>query len=166
MPLHFSPLTETQARAIAGWRYEPPYNFYNADADPDDLQELLDRASPYYAVTDEHGELVGFFCFKATAQVPDGHAVGAYDEPGALDIGLGLHPDRTGLGLGLAFVLAGLDFARATFAPTAFRLSVVTFNRRAILVYERAGFLATHTFVNRTNGDAYEFVVMVRPATP
>ncbi len=35
---------------------------------------------------------------------------------------------------------AGLAFARQQFAPRAFRLFVMTFNERAIRVYERAGF--------------------------
>jgi RimJ/RimL family protein N-acetyltransferase len=166
MRFQFTPLTEKRARAIATWRYEPPYDFYNAGADSDDLRELLDRASPYCAATDELGALVGFLCFRSTAQVPAGNAAGAYDDPDGLDIGLGLHPHLTGRGLGLPFVQAGLEFARATLAPASFRLSVATFNRRAILVSERAGFVATHTFMNRTNGGTQEFVVMARPATP
>jgi RimJ/RimL family protein N-acetyltransferase len=164
MRLSFSPLTAEQARAIAAWRYPPPYDFYNADADDEDLCELLDHASPYYAALDETGELVGFFCFKETAQVPTGAVVGVYDDPAALDVGLGLRPDLAGRGLGLAFVEAGLAFARATFAPGSFRLSVATFNRRAITVYERAGFRATHTFAHRTNGGDHEFMAMTRPA--
>src|SRR5579884_2625660 len=158
----FAPMTEEQAHTVASWRYDPPYDFYNADADPDDRQELLDRASPYYAMTDEREELIGFFCFKDTAQVPAGHEAGVYDDGDMLDIGLGLRPDLTGRGLGLAFVNAGLDFARATFAPKAFRLSVATFNRRAIAVYERAGFRPAGTFMSETNGGVYEFLVMTR----
>ncbi len=103
-------------------------------------RELLDRRSPYYAAVDPHGELVGFFCFKRTAQVPAGFLAGAYDDPTALDVGLGLRPDLTGRGLGLDFVEAGLSLAREVFNPPSFRLSVVaTFNQRAIAVYERTG---------------------------
>lgn len=164
MHLRFELLSEEQARAIAGWRYPPPYDFYNGDGDSDDLGELLDRDSPYYAAIDAHSDLVGFFCFKQTAQVPAAFAAGAYDDPDALDIGLGMRPDLTGRGMGLAFVEAGLAFARAAFAPASFRIAVATFNRRAITVYERAGFQPTHTFVSLTNGGEHEFLVMIRPA--
>jgi RimJ/RimL family protein N-acetyltransferase len=166
MHLRFSPLTAEQAHIIAGWQYPPPYDFYNGVGDAADLGELLDRGNPYYAAVDESGDLVGFFCFKQPAQVPAGSLAGVYDDPEALDVGLGMRPDLTGRGLGLAFVEEGLAFARERFAPGSFRLSVATFNRRAIAVYERAGFRPTITFVNRSNGGEHEFLVMVRPAIP
>jgi ribosomal protein S18 acetylase RimI-like enzyme len=153
MRLRFSPLTAEQAHIIAGWRYPPPFDFYNGAGDGADLGELLDRSNPYYAAVDESADLVGFFCFKQTAQVPAGYLAGAYADPDALD-------------LGLAFVEEGLAFAREPFAPGSFRLSVAAFNRRAITVYERAGFRPTTTFVNRSNGGEHEFLVMVRPASP
>jgi RimJ/RimL family protein N-acetyltransferase len=165
MHLRFELLTAEQARAIADWRYPPPYDFYDATGDEDDLRELLDRAGPYYAALDEHGALVGFFCFKQTAQVPAGIPAGVYADPHALDVGLGMHPYLTGRGLGLAFVEAGLAFARDTFAPRSFRLSVATFNRRAIAVYARVGFRPLGTFVSHTNGGEHEFLVMTRPAS-
>ncbi len=164
MAYTFSLLTDEQARAIAAWRYDPPYDFYNSDADPADLEELLDCRNPYYAVIDHQGAMIGFLCFGETARVLAGLTAGAYDDPDALDIGLGLRPDLTGQGHGFAFVEAGLDFARATFRPRLFRLSVAAFNRRAIRVYERAGFRPIRTFINGTNGDDTRFVVMVRPA--
>jgi RimJ/RimL family protein N-acetyltransferase len=163
MAIHFSTLSEVQALEIAGWCYPPPYDFYDGDAGEDGRRELLDPSSPYYGAVDDAGALIGFFCFGATAQVPGGYAAGAYDDPDALDLGLGMRPDLTGRNLGPAFVLAGLAFARATFAPATFRLSVAAFNLRAIRVYQRAGFVTAHTFVSRTSGGAHRFVVMTRP---
>jgi ribosomal-protein-alanine N-acetyltransferase len=125
----FEPMSDDQARAIAGWRYDPPYDFYNSVADPGDLTELLDpaqRANVYFGVLSASGDLVGFFMFKR--------------EGDAVEVGLGLRPGLTGLGLGLPFLLAGLEFARARYAPARFRLAVAAFNQRAIQVYERAGF--------------------------
>ncbi|MBN1483850.1 MAG: GNAT family N-acetyltransferase [Chloroflexia bacterium] len=134
-------MDENCAHTIAGWHYEGVYAFYDMGRDIEDLQELLDPHSwteRYYAVTDEQGELVGFFCFEHEAD--------------AVAIGLGLRPDLTGQGRGLAFLEAGLEFARGRFGATTFRLSVATFNQRAIRVYRRAGFQDAGVFVNETNG--------------
>src|SRR4051812_20868220 len=35
-------MAAADALAIAQWRYPAPYSFYDVDADPDDLAELLD----------------------------------------------------------------------------------------------------------------------------
>jgi ribosomal-protein-alanine N-acetyltransferase len=164
MPWHFAQLTESQARDITTWEYAPPYDLYNATNDQEELDELLNRDSPYYGVTDDQGKLIGFFCFNETARVPAGHRARAYAEPGALDLGLGLRPDLTGKGLGLPFVLAGIDFARSTFAPALFRLTVATFNARAMRVYERAGFRRTVVFTCHTRSGVHEFLTMVRAA--
>ncbi|HET8626173.1 MAG TPA: GNAT family protein, partial [Thermomicrobiales bacterium] len=90
----------------------------------------------------------------------------AYGGAGVLDVGLGMRPDLTGRGLGLAFVRAGLDFARARFAPRRFRLSVAAFNRRAIAVYERAGFRREGAIVVDGPDGGREFAIMSRDAAP
>jgi [ribosomal protein S18]-alanine N-acetyltransferase len=38
----FRPMNDENAREISGWSYDPPYDFYDAASDPDDLAELLD----------------------------------------------------------------------------------------------------------------------------
>jgi [ribosomal protein S18]-alanine N-acetyltransferase len=150
----FRPLTQADAELIAAWRYPEPYSFYDWESDPDDLTEFLDatlRRGDYVAVEGVDGTVIGFFHYKR----PHG---------ATLEIGLGLRPDMTGRGLGRSFVEAGLEYARRRFAPVEFRLSVATFNRRAITVYERVGFAATRVFTHRTNGGEWEFVEMRRPA--
>ena len=155
------PMSEEDVRAIVEWRYPGPYAFYDWTSDPDERAEFLHTwRHAYYAVLDDGGELAGFFTFGADAQVPGG----AYDDRDAVDVGLGLRPDLTGQGLGLEFVLAGLTFARSTLSPARFRLTVATFNRRAIRVYERAGFRPAGTFVRHTNGAEDEFLQMTREA--
>jgi ribosomal-protein-alanine N-acetyltransferase len=146
-------MSQADAVAISRWRYPEPYAFYDWDADPDDLVELLDparRGDAYSAVEDASGELVGFFSCKPR-------------EPGAVEIGLGLRPDLTGRGLGAAFLEAGLGHARARFEPAEFLLAVATFNRRAITVYARAGFVPVRTYLHATNGGEWEFLEMRRP---
>jgi [ribosomal protein S18]-alanine N-acetyltransferase len=144
------PMTAADAHAIAGWRYPEPYSFYDADADPDDLAELLDPSEwgrRYFAADDAAGELAGLFVFKL--------------DEGVVEIGLGLRPDLTGKGLGARFLAAGMDYA-AGLGATDFALAVAAFNRRAITVYERAGFRAVRRYQHETNGGVHEFVWMTR----
>ena len=153
MQFRFKLMNESYAHAIANWHYEGIYAFYDMDQDIKDLEELLDPHSwrgKYCAVVNERGELIGFFCFEK--------------EDEAVVIGLGLKPDCTGERLGQAFVEAGLEYAKQKFDPATFRLSVATFNQRAIRVYEKVGFKADGVFMNETNGGQYEFLRMVREA--
>jgi [ribosomal protein S18]-alanine N-acetyltransferase len=154
MNVSFREMSAEDAEAIASWRYDGPYAFYDADADADDLALLLSpvtRENRYFSALDEDGSLVGFFEFK--------HSGGE-----SLELGLGLRPDLTGRGHGLEFLEAGMAFARARFAPAEFRLSVATFNERAIRVYERAEFRPVREYDHETAGGVHRFVEMVRPA--
>jgi ribosomal-protein-alanine N-acetyltransferase len=156
----FTPMNDEEARAVVSWRYEAPYDFYDMANDPEGLEELLgppERREGYYAVRSD-GELVGFFSFGPGGQLPSFD----YPDDGSLDIGLGLRPDLTGKGLGLAFLLAGLEFGRRHFAPADFRLAVATFNERAIRVYERAGFRRVTVFTHHANGADHPFLLMKR----
>jgi ribosomal-protein-alanine N-acetyltransferase len=149
----FKLMTDEDAREISRWHYEPPYDFYDAVGDQDDLQELLDpkrRKDAYFSVRDESGDLVGFFQFER--------------EDKTVDVGLGMRPDLTGMGLGTGYLLAGLQFARDRFSPERFTLSVTTFNERAIRVYERAGFRRGDVYTHHTNGGEYLFLAMAREA--
>jgi ribosomal-protein-alanine N-acetyltransferase len=153
MQFRFNLLNESYAHAIANWHYEDIYAFYDMDQDIQDLEELLDPHSwtdKYCGVVNERGELIGFFCFEK--------------EDEAVVIGLGLRPDCIGKGLGQAFVEAGLEYARKKFDPATFRLSVATFNQRAIRVYEKVGFKPDGVFMTETNSGQYEFLRMVRGA--
>lgn len=150
----FRTMTQADAEEVARWHYPEPFAFYDWSADADDLAELLSteqRGDVYFSVLDEKGELVGFFGFKRPAS-------------DTVEIGLGLRPELTGSGLGAPFLAAGLGYARSRFAPARFILSVATFNRRAITVYERAGFAAIRVYMHSTNGGEWEFLEMSRPA--
>jgi RimJ/RimL family protein N-acetyltransferase len=164
MEFVFEPLTESDARVIAAWRYPAPYDVYNMG--DDSIPELLDRRSPHFAVCDERGELVGFFAFGTAAEVDGEHDPALYGADQTLSVGLALRPDLVGQrrGLGLAFVQAGLDFARRAFVPTAFRLFVLTFNQRAIRVYERSGFERVAVRHVRNIHGEHDFLEMWRPA--
>lgn len=145
-------MDESEATAIAGWHYDPPYSFYDWSADSDDAALLLGeeaRAGRFFTVFDETKTLVGFFEFQLKGD--------------DVVIGLGLRPDLTGRGLGRQFLDAGLAFAQKRFQPARFRLSVASFNKRAIRVYERVGFVPVRTFEHETSGGVHRFLEMTRP---
>lgn len=151
--IDITPMTQSEAEEIAGWRYVPPYDFYDQDQDRHDLAELLDpvgRGDRYYSAHNAARQLIGFFELRDVGDV--------------VIVGLGLRPDLTGHRLGESFFGAGLVFARGRFAPRRFKLSVAEFNTRAIKVYERAGFVQTRSFMHETNGGLFSFVEMERPA--
>lgn len=154
----FHPMDEGDARAVLAWRYAEPYDFYNADpADSaHDLKNLVEPANSYYSVKDGRAELVAYCCFGPEARV----AGGVYG-PGALDVGGGLRPDLTGAGLGPAWLRAVVAFGGRRFAPPAFRATVAAWNRRALVVCERAGFEVAGSF-ERERGE--RFLVLLRPA--
>lgn len=148
----FRPMDQADAEKVAAWHYEPPYDFYDFEADAEDLAEILDpeqRRGDYHSV-EVDGELAGFFSFKA------------HDT--AVEIGLGLRPDLTGAGGGLEFVEAGLAFAGESFEPESFWLDVATWNERAKKVYERAGFEAGHVWTHTSGQGPVDFLRMSRPA--
>ncbi len=120
MQIRIEPATEATQAVLSGWRYEPPYDFYNGDLEP------VLNPERFFAARGERDELIGFYYFEPKS--PD------------LDYGLGLRPDLTGRGLGFDFFLAGLAFARDHYRPTHVFLHVAAFNERARRVYERAGF--------------------------
>ena len=148
------PMTQNDAHAVATWRYPAEYAFYDADADPQDLAELLDPAEwgrRYFAADSDESQLVGFFVFKISEEVAE--------------IGLGLRPDLTGVGLGGSFLDAGMQFAAERFGAKGYTLAVAAFNHRAIAVYERAGFTVTDRYNHATNGGTHAFVRMFREQT-
>jgi ribosomal-protein-alanine N-acetyltransferase len=142
-------MTADDAAAMAAWRYPEPYDFYDWARDADDLQDLLNPAgwgTKYFAADDEDGRLAGFFGFVVAGEV--------------VEIGLGLRPDLTGRGLGGSYLAAGLEYAAANFPGRSCALAVAAFNRRAIAVYERAGFREVRRYQHFTNGALHEFVWM------
>ncbi|GAC1378358.1 MAG: GNAT family protein [Ktedonobacteraceae bacterium] len=169
MQFIFTPMNESDARAIYSWQYEEPYAVYTMGSEPGEEHvdnEMLDRRSPYYAVRNEQSELVGFFSFGTSAQPWSSAEPGIYTENKTVTVGLGMQPDLTGKGqgIGLAFVNAGLDFAREEFAPAHFRLYVMTFNERAIRVYEKAEFQRVRVFIQSNIHGEHEFLEMRREA--
>lgn len=141
------PMTEQDAHAIQAWTYEAPYDFYNQTPSQSGLEELM-----HYQAVHEAGELIGFYCLGVYAQVPNDTY--EYDDV-HLDLGLGMRPDLTGQGRGRNFLETVLSEAKRSGKPV--RLTVASFNERAVRLYERVGFRSVASFQK----GATEFLVMV-----
>lgn len=159
MTFRFRTMRWRDIGVVAGWRYPGPYAYY--DFDMPSLATILLVQSlfgaitdpTYFTVVDERERIVGVFSYIWHAR-------------GTLEVGLALRPDLTGQGrgVGLEFVLAGLEHARQRFRPQRFYLTVATFNTRARRVYERAGFVRVGSTTDRRRGKRVEMLEMLRDA--
>jgi [ribosomal protein S18]-alanine N-acetyltransferase len=147
-------MTAEYAADIVTWRYPPPYDCYDmTGADPG---FMLDPGNEFFALM-AGGELAGFRSFGPDGQVPGG----TYDDS-ALDTGGGLRPALTGRGLGRVAIATGLEFGRQRFAPVrAFRVTVASFNARALRVVTSLGFRPVSSFEAAADGRRFE--ILIRP---
>jgi [ribosomal protein S18]-alanine N-acetyltransferase len=153
----FRPMDIGGARQIATWQYPPPYDLYSYHPDTveENVRGLLTPHYHYYTVWNERGQLIGYRCFGADAQVRGGD----YSAE-ALDMGGGLRPDLTGQGLGAAFMTAAIAFAQQQFAAAALRATVAAFNQRALRVCAKVGYRPIQQFENPRSGRP--FIVLLR----
>ena len=142
-------LTQANANQIAReWHYNDMYSFYDMENDQEDLEEIITpklRGNKYYQVLNEKDELVGYFCLEKLSEEK-------------VEVGLGLRPDLTGRGLGLNFVTEIEAFIQDNFNYRIIILSVASFNKRAIKVYQRAGFKTDGSKLQKSNDGVYEFI--------
>lgn len=158
MSLNIQQLDEINARACALWHYEAPLNFYNLNSDEieQNVQYFLDPQNNFYGIF-EKLEFIGFCSFGKDGQVDGGNYSAL-----ALDIGMGIRPDMTGQGRGNYYVSAVLNFALREFNAPLFRVTIATFNQRALRVWSKAGFRPIDTFEHQPQGET--FVILVREA--
>lgn len=153
LELVYSPMDASTAREIADrWKYPPPYDFYDMTADPEDYEEFVTPAlwPEVFLQARLGGQIFSFLS-------------GELSEAGSasvLEIGLGMHPDLTGRGLGTMFMRRNLEWIRGAYPGAGIRLSVASFNQRGIKVYRKSGFHVVRNFVRTTNGGEYDFVEM------
>lgn len=144
-----TPMNERYASDVANWRYDGVYSFYDMAADEDDLKILMDTRNwrdIIKAVLSENDELVGWAAF--------------YTENDEFWLSLGMRPDLTGRGLGQQFVSACVEYAVSGYelAKHTIKLHVALFNRCAIKVYQRAGFVETDRIFRTTHIGQLEFI--------
>ncbi len=155
--MYIQKLLQEEALEIYKWKYPGIYAFYNSNESEEGLRELMENS--YYSVRNEQEELIGFFCFGSSAQVPSGVRQGHYTGEDLIDIGLGMKPEWTGMGRGPMFLEAGLSWLRDNpHPPHQVRLTVADFNARAKALYKKAGFKEIASF--ESNGTL--FLIMTR----
>jgi len=141
---------------MMSWRYPAPYSAYDLDSqDPTVLAELLRPENRYHAIL-RGNEMIGFFCLGPDACVPGWH----YDDS-ALDVGMGLRPDRTGQGKGYLCLTAILAFVGHESPGRVLRATVLAWNQRAFRVCQRAGFRPVATFKKKDAG-GHDCIVLLR----
>lgn len=160
MDLRICPMEKSHAEEISLWKYENEYSMYDGDESQETIDELM--CSSYYSVLDnETNELIGFLCYGKPAQVPVKGNSDMYSDSGFLDIGLGLKPQYCGKGMGFKLVAEGLKYGQGKYLINKFRLTVATFNLRAIKVYEKIGFKKIKAFEKTAqDGKNIEFIIM------
>lgn len=143
-------LLEAHAREICAWTYEPPYDIYsygsyeNAVRYEEAIADETKRAQQFFGVFSEADDIMGFVELTET----DSDVV----------IGLGLRPDLCSRGLGQALTTEAVQAARRIAKGRKITLEVRRFNRRAIICYERSGFVIVEEFERKTPtgiGDFY-----------
>ena len=92
-------------------------------------------------------ELIGFYFIKLK-------------ENKIIDLELGLKPWFTGRGFGENFIKSILDHIFLNHKIEEIILIVAEFNKRAIKVYERVGFVKMENYLQKVNGGEYNFIRM------
>jgi ribosomal-protein-alanine N-acetyltransferase len=147
-----SPLTDPQARMVAEWRYDPPYDLY--DGAEAEVAVMLDPANQYHAVHVE-AEFVGYVCVG-----PDARVTGLEEREDVDDIGLGFRPDLTGQGIASAWIPTVIALLADRLNAPMQRVVITAWNKRSQAVARRAGFGQPTPHVN---GDG-EWIVLSRHA--
>lgn len=145
-------MTAGEAQLIATWRYGGDWSVYNLDS----AQTLLDDLSCYQAVLADEG-LVGFCCSGIAARVP-----GIADEPGTLDVGMGMDPALVGQGHGAAFGLTVLDHLTAQHPNQTIRVVIQSWNARSLRLAHRLGFSETGALVALQHDQHVTYRVLTR----
>ena len=157
MKINYRPADEKSVRDFVKWKYEPPYDIYNCP--PGEAEKAIryniDPGNNVYAMFNQDGRLIGYCSYGKDAQVPGGD----YSDE-ALDIGLMINPELTGQGMGTVFARDVIHNGISKYSPTNLRVTIATFNKRAIHTWEKIGFQSIQTF--ERDGDGMEFIIMTK----
>lgn len=114
----------------------------------------------FYSVRNLEYDLVGYYCFCEDAKLKKGYDYNAYDDFTCTDIGIALKPELCGKRNGFIFLVKAIEFARDNFYTDMFRTTVPMNNKRAIKIYEKAGFSIGKVFEYKSNNKRINFAIM------
>lgn len=133
MPVQLRPLTAAQAQEIAQWHYQGPFSVY--DWNGNTHLEMLGDFVGAHMVIEAVERLVGFVVFGQEARIP-----GLLERPNVTDLGIGVHPELLGHGIGVSLAEAAVAHAYESLGAKHLRASVQTWNLRSQALCFRMGF--------------------------
>ena len=155
-PITFAltPLTEEDGQFICDWRYPAPYELFRW---------------PTWATMVEHGREFGDARIRreqymAVRNVDNQELIGyvqLFPMDRALRIGMGLRPDCCDRGWGTTVTTLVIQEAQRRNPGAEIDLEVEQWNKRAIRVYEKAGFIITDQYERRASHGTVSVFCMV-----
>lgn len=130
MHFTFAPIDEETAEIVRAWEYDGDFVCYDTDKNQISIdQAIRSKRFQCFIVLDEAEEPVGFLAVTFNAE-------------GVMEMENFLNPDYVGEGIGQDFISECSDFVIDYFDydKPLINLVVEPHNKRAIKVYERAGF--------------------------
>ncbi len=143
---------------VLGWEYPEDRKILDFRENGID-QERLSKGQ-LFSVRDSNYDLVGYYSFCEEAKLKKGYDYNVYDDFTCTDIGVTLNPDLCARGYGFIFLVKALEFARDNFYTDMFRTTVPMSNKRAIRIYEKAGFSIGKVFEHISGNKKMKFAVM------
>ncbi|HAX72089.1 MAG TPA: GNAT family N-acetyltransferase [Firmicutes bacterium] len=131
MKIQAMPLTEAMAKEIATWKYDGDYAIYNLPSWEDMTQQsfsLCDeqKRKRFIGYADETEQLLGF--------------VNLLDEGPHVFLGIGVKPTLCNKGLGKQILQLATQESCVRYPNKPIVLEVRSWNKRAVMCYESAGF--------------------------
>ncbi|MEI5909355.1 GNAT family protein [Bacillus spongiae] len=144
--------TKEDVSEFITWTYDGVYSFYDNNIQKEKIDSFLQSIATdrFYSVIDDQGNLIGNCEFFNVGELTEE----------VIAVGVQMKPSFTGKGKGLRFIRAIIEQGRELIGYDHLELAVVEFNKRAIKVYEKAGFKRKGDFQNNIRGENYNFIIM------
>jgi GNAT superfamily N-acetyltransferase len=149
-PFHVRQLSIEDGLALAASPQPAAWQVYDA-------LEPFPPDEGYWAVADSRDALLGFCCLGEPARAP-----GETEDPGVLDIAIGVRSGLTGRGWGVDLGRAAVAYARSVALDRRLRTTVPEWNAVGLHVAEQSGFVRSGAL---TLG-AHRYVVLEQHVLP
>lgn len=151
------PLTPADAVIVATWTYPEPFNLYDATGDAGEYEPPDAEGHGYWVVDADDGSgILAFVCLG-----PEGRVPGQDDEPGTLDVGMGVRPDSVSQGVAGRLLPGIIEAVVATWQPQRVRTAVAAFNERSLRLCRTAGLRESRRFEGPAGREFVELVAEV-----